>query len=318
MVEKRLLIDEQSKVLSIRKQFQLLSLNRSSFYYRPAEESSENIHLMHLLDEEFTRHPCKGVISMTSYLSDLGYPVNSKRVRRLLRQMGIMAIYPKKNISQSHPAHKKYPYLLGDIEIIKPNQVWCTDITYIRLRQGFIYLVAIMDWYSRYVLSWRLSNSLETSCCIEALEDALLRFGCPDIFNSDQGVQFTSDGFTGLLHANNIKISMDGRGRAFDNIFIERLWRSVKYEEVYLKDYADLPEAKTGIASYFDFYNYERHHQNLSHKKPAEIYFNRTYGLKQVELIKSDIKMAYPANRDICLNTQIRENDVLKKCLIFH
>ena len=318
MVEKRLLIDKQNKVLSIRKQCELLGLTRSNFYYRAAEESCENIQLMRLLDEEFTRHPCKGVISMTSYLADLGYRVNPKRVRRLLRQMGIMAIYPKKNISQSHPAHKKYPYLLNDIEIIKPNQVWCTDITYIRLRQGFIYLVAIMDWYSRYVLSWRLSNALESSFCIEALEDALLRFGCPDIFNSDQGVQFTSDAFTGLLHANHIRISMDGRGRAFDNIFIERLWRSVKYEEVYLKDYADLPEAKAGVASYFDFYNYERHHQSLGNKKPAEIYFNRTYGLRQVDAIKNDIKIAYPANRDICLNTQIRENDKLKKCLIFH
>ncbi|CAM4406613.1 MAG: IS3 family transposase ISPpu29 [Legionellaceae bacterium] len=226
--EKRALLDPTDKNLSTREQCRLLNLHRSTMYYKAKVESDENLLLMRLLDEEYTRHPFKGVLRMEAYLRDRGYCVNAKRVRRLLRLMGLEAIYPKKNLSKANPANKKYPYLLKDLAITKPNQVWSTDITYIRLSQGFIYLVAVIDWYSRYVLSWRLSNSLDASFCIETLEDALMLHGFPEIFNSDQGVQFAREAFTGLLLANGIKISMDAKGRAFDNIFIERLWRSVK------------------------------------------------------------------------------------------
>jgi putative transposase len=224
--EKRQMIDTHHTQLSIRQQCQLIGLNRSNVYYEPTGESEYNLLLMKLLDEEYTLHPFKGVIKMVEYLKELGHFVNHKRVRRLLRLMGLEAIYPKKNLSKAHVAHKKYPYLLKGLTIDKPNQVWCVDITYIRLLQGFIYLVAIMDWYSRYVLSWRLSNSLDSFFCMEALEDALMFYGFPEIFNSDQGAQFTSEGFTGLLLTNGIQISMDARGRAFDNIFIERLYPS--------------------------------------------------------------------------------------------
>lgn len=262
--------------LSIREQCQLINLNRSSIYYEAAGENKYNLTLMNLLDEEYTRHPFKGVLRMVAYLKELGHHVNEKRVRRLLRLMGIEAIYPKPNLSQSHSTHKKYPYLLKGLAITKSNQVWCTDITYIRLSQGFIYLVAVMDWYSRYVLSYKLSNSLDSSFCIEALEEALMLYESPEIFNSDQGSQFTSEAFTHILLNKGIKISMDGQGRAFDNIFIERLWRSVKYEEVYLYDYASAKEAKDRLKIYFNFYNNERHHQSLNYKKPADIYFLRT------------------------------------------
>ena len=213
---------------------------------------------------------------MVKYLADLGHHVNQKRVRRLLRLMGLMAIYPKrKNLSKPHPDHKIYPYLLKGLEVTCPNQVWCTDITFVRLRAGFIYLVAVMDWYSRYVLSWRVSNSLDATFCVEALQDALLYNGCPDIFNTDQGSQFTSEAFTEVLLAKKIQISMDGRGRAFDNIFIERLWRTVKYEEVFLHDYCSIAEAKEKLRNYFEYYNYQRHHQGLEYKKPAEVYFGK-------------------------------------------
>lgn len=228
---------------------------------------------------------------MVLYLRDLGHDVNHKRVRRLLRLMGLMAVYPrKKNLSEPHPDHKVYPYLLNDLIITCPNQAFCSDITYIRLRQGFMYLVAVMDWYSRYVLSWKLSNTLDASFCIEALEDALLHYGCPDIFNTDQGAQFTSGAFTGLLLANDIKISMDAKGRVFDNIFIERLWRTVKYEEVYLRDYSDAIEARSRLGEYFKFYNYKRHHQGLNYKTPAEVYF----GNKPVDLCTSPADQPKP------------------------
>ena len=274
--EKRAMIEISHAKLSIRQQCELLNLHRSNWYYQSIPESEENVLLMKLMDEEYTRHPFKGVLRMQHYLRDLGREVNEKRVRRLLRLMGIEAIYPKKkNLSKSHPEHQKYPYLLRDLVIDRPNQVWCADVTYIRLHHGFVYLVAIMDWHSRFVLSWRLSNSLDSSFCIEALEDALMFYGFPDIFNTDQGVQFTSEAFTKLLKANKITISMDGRGRAFDNIFIERLWRSVKYEEVYIHDYESMLEAKQKLETYFKFYNFERHHQGLNYKKPAEIYLNK-------------------------------------------
>ena len=303
------MINVEHKSLSVRRQCALINLERSSLYYHGSEESYENLELMRLLDEEYMRHPFKGVLRMVEYLSDLDHIVNPKRVRRLLRSMGIMAIYPKRNLSKAHPAHKKYPYLLKGMDINKANQVWCTDFTYIRLNQGFVYLVAVMDWYSRYVLSWRLSNSMDASFCIEALEDALLAYGKPVIFNSDQGSQYTCDDFIELLLANDITISMDGKGRAFDNIFIERLWRSVKYEEVYIKDYANMVEAKNSLAKYFQFYNYERHHQGLEYKKPAEVYFDIRYKNHQAQDIEMRLNNQRKINYNICLNSkQISES----------
>jgi putative transposase len=264
-------------------------LNRSHLYYPAAGENEYNLLIMKLMDEEYTRYPFKGVLKMTAYLKELEHNVNIKRVRRLLRLMGLEAIYPKKNLSKAQAGHKKYPYLLNGLNITRPNQVWSSDITYIRLAQGFVYLTAIMDWYSRYVLSWRLSNSLDASFCIDALEDALMLYGFPEIFNSDQGCQYTSDAFTGILLANGIKISMDGRGRAFDNIFIERLWRSVKYEEVYLHDYFSVKEAKENLYNYFNFYNYARYHQSLEYKKPAEIYFGKKIPVDYVNNVNNGL-----------------------------
>lgn len=229
---------------------------------------------MRLLDEEFTRHPFYGVERMTVYLRQHGWGVNVKRVRRLMRTMGLEAIYPKPKLSQAHPEHRIYPYLLRDVTIERPNQVWSTDITYIRLLHGFVYLVAILDWFSRYVLSWEVSVSLDTGFCLAALEQALQQ-ARPEIFNSDQGCQFTSLAFTGRLQAAEIAISMDGRGRVYDNIFVERLWRSVKYETVYVNDWHQVTEARTGLSAYFTFYNHERPHQSLGHKPPAEVYFGR-------------------------------------------
>jgi putative transposase len=249
----------------------LLSLARSSFYYEAATESEENLLLMRLIDEQYTRTPFYGSPRMTAWLRHQGHSINHKRVERLMRVMGIEAIYPKPRLSQGCRDHRVYPYLLRGVEIQRVNQVWSTDITYLRLRQGFLYLVAILDWFSRYVLSWRLSNSLETSFCVEALDEALWR-GRPEIFNSDQGSQFTSREFTGRLEAAGISISMDGRGRAFDNIFIERLWRTVKYEEVYLNDYQGVADAVSGLGRYWRFYNDERLHQSLAYKTPASVY----------------------------------------------
>jgi putative transposase len=288
-MEKRSLIIPNHEKLSVRQQCRLVGLNRSNLYYEAAGESEYNLLLMKLMDEEYTRYPFKGALKMTAYLKELEHNVNIKRVRRLLRLMGLEAIYPKKNLSKSQANHKKYPYLLNGLSITKPNQVWCTDITYIRLAQGFVYLTAIMDWYSRYVLSWRLSNSLDASFCIDALEDALMLYGFPEIFNSDQGSQYTSDGFTEILLANGIKISMDGRGRAFDNIFIERLWRSVKYEEVYLHDYFSVKEAKGNLHNYFNFYNFARHHQSLDYKKPAEVYFGKKIPVDYVNNVNNSL-----------------------------
>jgi putative transposase len=290
-MERQQMIDPEHEFWSVRQQCKILGLNRSSIYYENVGENAYNLSLMKILDEEYTRHPFKGVVKMVEFLKEFGHFVNEKRVRRLLRQMGIEAIYPKKNLSKANIAHKKYPYLLKDLQINKVNQVWCTDITYIRLAQGFIYLVAVMDWYSRYVLSWRISNSLDASFCMEALEDALLFNRQPEIFNTDQGSQFTSEEFTGILLKNEIKISMDGRGRAFDNIFIERLWRSVKYEEVYLNDYENVTEAKEKLSTYLNFYNYERHHQSLDYQKPAEVYFGKKFPLRRLISANDSIKI---------------------------
>jgi len=246
-------------------------LNRASLYYEPQTETVENLELMRLLDEQYTRCPFYGVRRMRAWLACQGHTVNEKRVRRLLRKMGLLAIYPKPALSQPAVGAQVYPYLLRGVVIERVNQVWSTDITYIRLLSGFIYLVAIIDWYSRYVLAWEVSNTLESSFCVAALDRALQQ-AAPEVFNSDQGAQFTSLIFTERLLQHGIKISMDGRGRALDNIFVERLWRSVKYEEVYLKDYRFTPDAITSLGGYFDFYNRERLHQSLGYQTPEAVY----------------------------------------------
>jgi len=249
----------------------LLDLTRSGLYYEPMGESVENLDLMRLIDEAYTRWPFYGARKMTAWLGREDHAVNVKRVRRLMRVMGLEAIYAKPRLSASGKAHKRYPYLLRDVVIDHPDQVWSADITYLRLRGGFLYLTAILDWHSRYVLAWELSRSLEGEFCVRALKAALAR-GRPEVFNTDQGVQFTSEEFTGVLEGREIAISMDGKGRAFDNIFSERLWRTVKYEEVFLRDYGDEAEARRGLGAYFRFYNQERLHQALDYHTPAEVY----------------------------------------------
>lgn len=258
--------------ISIARQCELIGLPRATYYYQAQDEHTLNQQVMRLLDEEYTRHPFYGVRRLTVWLQRQGYHVNHKRVRRLMRRMGLVAIYPKPRLSQAFQEHEMFPYLLRDITIVHPNQVWCTDMTYIRLVQGFVYLVVILDWYSRYVLSWAISTTMEPTFCVEALQQALQETK-PVIFNSDQGAQFTSRAFTGCLKHANIQISMDGRGRVYDNIFIERLWRSVKYEEVYLNDYESVRTARIRLGHYFDYYNTERPHQALDYKTPAEVYF---------------------------------------------
>ena len=257
--------------ISLRRQCELLGVNRSGLYYEPVGESAENLMLMRLIDEEYTRHPFFGSRRLVVWLGERGQVVNRKRVARLMDVMGIEAVYPKPKLSQPGEGHRIYPYLLRGTTVERVNQVWSTDITYIRMAQGFLYLVAVMDWFSRFVLSWSLSLTMEMDFCLEALDRALRR-GRPEIFNSDQGSQFTSEKFTGKLKARKIAVSMDGRGRCFDNIFVERLWRSLKYEEVYLKDYASVAEARAGIADYFQFYNFERPHQGLDYRTPAAVY----------------------------------------------
>ena len=269
--QRRAWIETQHRRLSVARQCELLGLARSSFYYEATPESAENLRYMRLLDEEYTRHPFYGVPKMTFWLRDLGWSVGPKRVRRLLRQMGLMAVYPKPRLSLNPLEHRRFPYLLRDLVIDRPNQVWSTDITYIRLRSGFVYLTAILDWFSRMVLAWELSISLDVDFCVEALERAMAK-ARPEIFNTDQGVQFTSAQFQAPLLAAQVRLSMDGRGRVFDNIFVERLWRSVKYEEVYLKDYADVASARLGLKEYFLFYNTERFHQALEYRTPQSVH----------------------------------------------
>jgi putative transposase len=267
-------VDRQHAEISLRRQCELLGVNRSGFYYEPLGENEENLVVMRLLDEQYTRAPFYGSRKMGEWLRTQGFDVNRKRVSRLMVLMGIEAVYPKPRLSLPGEGHKIYPYLLREVGVDRVNQVWSTDITYIRMAQGFVYLVAVMDWFSRYVLSWRLSLTLELDFCVEALKCALRR-GRPEIFNTDQGSQFTSEQFTGELVAREIAISMDGRGRCMDNIFIERLWRSLKYEEVYLKDYESVTEARAGIERYFRFYNQERLHQSLQYRTPAAIWLAR-------------------------------------------
>ena len=271
------MVDSDHPSLSVSRQCDLLGLSRASFYYRPRQVESEvefNFNLLKRLDELYLDMPFYGSRRMTEQLKLESYPVNRKRICRLMRAMGIEAIYPRKKLSIGKPEHRKYPYLLKNVRIRGVNHVWSTDITYIPMLRGFLYLVAIMDWYSRYVVSWELSPTLEKYFCINALERALST-GMPEIFNSDQGSQFTSPSFTQLLLDKGVLVSMDGRGRVFDNIFIERLWRTVKHEEVYLKNYETVREAERELARYFEFYNSKRVHQSLGYRRPAEIYFQK-------------------------------------------
>jgi putative transposase len=257
--------------LSVRWQCELLEVNRASWYYEPVPESAENLALMRQIDEQYLATPFFGSRQMTAWLQRQGLRVNRKRVQRLMRLMGLEAIYPKPRTTQRGAGHKIYPYLLRDLTITRPNQVWGSDITYVPLWRGFLYLVAILDWYSRYVVAWRLSNSLEGSFCQECLDEALSQ-GKPEIFNTDQGVQFTCEAFTSRLLTNGIAISMDGRGRALDNVFVERLWRTVKQEHVYLHGHTTVWEAEDGLSAYFGFYNGERPHSRLGNRTPAEVY----------------------------------------------
>ena len=265
---------EPEAVIPIKKQCEMLDISRGYFYYHPVELSDEDLKAMEKIDELYTENPARGTRRMSKALRKRFHiKAGRVRVRRLMGIMGIHAIYPKKNLSISNKAHKKYPYLLRNVEITRPNQVWSTDITYIRLKRGFVYLTAIVDWYSRYVLSWRISTTIDRRFCIEALNEALAKHGKPEIFNTDQGSQYTSEEFTGILKANDIKISMNGKGRALDNIFVERLWRTVKYEEVYLNSYRNVKECKEDLGNFFERYNNRGEHQSLDYNYPSEVYF---------------------------------------------
>ena len=269
---KRELIEPSHPQISIARQCDLVGLPRSTYYYDAHGESAAHLYLMHLLEKQYTDTPYYGVRRMTAWLRSQGYAVHHKRVARLLHTLGLETIYPKPRLSQPHPAHRVYPYLLRGVPMTRVNQVWSTDITYIRLHAGFIYLVAVMDWFSRYVLSWAVSITMDVGFCLEALEQAL-ELARPEIFHSDQGAQFTSLDFTARLASAGIQISMDGRGRALDNVFVERLWRTVKYEEVYLKDYETPREAMQGLGTFFVPYNEWRQHQALGYQTPASVYF---------------------------------------------
>lgn len=267
------MVDPQQPNLSVARQCRLLNIHRSSFYYRPKPVKAEDLELMRLIDEQYLKTPTWGSRSMRNHLRRLGYKINRKRVQRLMRLMGLEAIYPKPRTSRPHPEHKIYPYLLRGMSIERPNQVWAADITYIPMSRGFMYLVAVMDWHSRKVLSWRLSNTMEADFCVEALEEAIGRYGRPEIFNTDQGAQFTSDAFTKVLKDNDIAISMDGRGRVQDNIFIERLWWTLKHHYLYLRSFADGSELRSGLREWILFYNRQRSHQALDNRTPDEVYY---------------------------------------------
>jgi putative transposase len=267
------MIDREHK-LSLTRQSQILELSRSSLYYESVPISARDLELMRLIDEIHLRHPYMGSRSIRDQLQDKGHRVGRQHVSTLMKKMGIAALYRKPNLSKPHPQHKIYPYLLRNLEITRANHVWAADITYIPMAKGFCYLVAIMDWASRKVLAWRLSNTLDVSFCVDALQEALARYGTPEIFNTDQGSQFTSDAFIGILESHSISISMDGKGRWMDNVFIERLWWSVKYQDVYLKAYSSIAEARQGLSEYFEFYNSQRRHQSLDRRTPDNVYFS--------------------------------------------
>jgi putative transposase len=258
-------------VLSVSQQCELLGLSRSSYYYEPASETAENLSLMEKIDREYTAHPFLGSRRMTTWLCREGHEVNRKRVQRLMRLMGLEAVYPKPRLSVGGAGHKVYPYLLRNVAIERVDQVWSTDITYIPMPTGFMYLTAVIDWYSRFVLSWRLSNTLDVEFCLEALDEALNR-GCPEVFNTDQGAQFTATAYTSRLESAGAKVSMDGKGRCLDNVFVERLWRTVKYEDIYLRCYETVPALREGLVRYFPFYNEHRAHQSLDYQMPGAVY----------------------------------------------
>ncbi|MEW6552629.1 MAG: IS3 family transposase [Campylobacterota bacterium] len=272
--ERKEMID-RGHSLSLTRQSQILELSRSSLYYEAVPISERDLMLMRLVDEIHLKYPFMGSRSIRDQLQDMGHKVGRQHVGTLMKKMGIAAMYRKPRLSKPHPDNKVYPYLLRNLEISRANQVWAADITYIPMARGFCYLVAIMDWASRKVMAWRLSNTLDTSFCVEALYEALARYGTPEIFNTDQGSQFTSDAFTGILESHNIAISMDGKGRWLDNAFIERLWWSVKYQDVYLKAYSSIAEARKGLSVYFEFYNSKRRHQSLDRRTPDEVYCNK-------------------------------------------
>jgi putative transposase len=298
--QRREWIDAQDGGVSVAGQCRLLGLARSGIYYQPVAESAESLVLMRLLDEEYTRHPFYGVRRMTWFLRQAGYEANPKRVRRLLRRLGLEALYPKPRLSLGDGRAGRFPYLLGQRKIERADQAWCTDLTYIRLKDGFIYLTVILDWHTRYVISWRLSDRLEGSFCLEALEESLARRR-PEIFNNDQGTQFTSEEFVGRLQAAGVRVSWDGRGRVFDNIFVERFWRTVKYEDVYLREYRTLAEARTGLGRYIEFYNWQRPHSALENQPPAVVY----YGCEQKRAGKGTVGNAGSAafsGSKLCLN----------------
>ena len=274
------LIEKENESITIKRQCQLLGVSRPSVYYQPAEISAQEKNTMDLIDQIYTKCPFYGNRRIKAELNlTHGVPIGRMHLKTLMRLMGLQAMYPKKNLSWRNKQHKVYPYLLRDLKITHPNQVWSTDITYIKLESGFAYLVAIIDWHSRYVISWKLSNSLDIDFCLECLEEAL-KFGKPEIFNSDQGSHFTSPKFTSILENHNIKISMDGRGRCLDNIFVERLWRSVKQENIYLNNYRDVLETRNGLNEYFLFYNQKRRHQSLNNLAPQQIHFQSNNFLK--------------------------------------
>ena len=262
----------RTEPLPVRRQCELLDLPRSTFYYQPQPVPEGDLDLMRTLDECHLQRPFYGSRRLRDWLEDLGYVISRKKVQRLMRTMGLTALYPKRNLSKRHQAHTVYPYLLRGLVIDRPNQVWAADVTYIPMAKGFLYLVAIIDWYSRYVLAWGLSNTLDTGFCLQALE-AALSDQQPCVFNTDQGAQFTSSEFTDRLKAQQILISMDGRGRALDNVFIERLWRTLKYEDIYLRDYKSVPELHQGLTDYLRFYNHQRPHSALGGKTPAEVHW---------------------------------------------
>jgi len=266
------MIEPEHPRLSVARQCELVSISRSGFHYQPAGETTLNLALMRLIDAQFLETPWYGSRQMARHLRREGYVVGRKRVRRLMAKMGLAPIYQRPRTTIPHPEHRIHPYLLRDLVIIRPNQVWCADITYIPMRRGFLYLIAVMDWSSRKVLSWRVSNTMDVEFCIEALEDAMQRFGCPEIFNTDQGSQFTSPRFTGVLKEANVRISMDGRGRWMDNVFIERLWRSLKYECVYLHAFETGSELRAGLSGWIAYYNARRPHSGLAGQTPDEAY----------------------------------------------
>lgn len=280
----------KEEAIPICRQCELLNITRSGFYYKPKERSNFDLKIMRLIDEIYLINPTMGSRRMSKEITKTHkLPVGRLRVRRLMREMCINAIYPKKNLSLKQKGHKIYPYLLRNLNITRPNQVWSTDITYIRMESGFMYLTAVIDWYSRKVLSWQVSNTMEAAFCKSVVKEAIQKYGTPEIFNTDQGSQYTSDEFTGLLKDHQIKISMDGKGRALDNIFVERLWRTVKQEEVYLKDYSDIKEARKSLEIYFEYYNFKRRHQTLGDEYPADVYCKPDLNNVYYGIIKEEV-----------------------------